>query len=226
MCGRLTLTSDKDDLQSRFGYVNPSRDLFTPRYNIAPSQNCPVVTVNEDKRVLIMMRWGLVPFWAKDVKSGYNLINAKAETLKEKASFRTPFKKKRCLVLADGFYEWTHSEKKGAKQPYRFVLKNRQPFAFAGLWDEWSNPEGEKLLTFTIITTTANELMESIHDRMPVILHEKDEGIWLDPQLADTDKLSPLLKPYSSKEMEAYKVSTFVNSPKNNGPKCIEPVGD
>ena len=226
MCGRITLTTDKDDLQSRFGYVNPSGDLFTPRYNIAPSQNCPIVTVNEDKRVLIMMRWGLVPFWAKDVKSGYNLINAKAETLKEKASFRTPFKKKRCLVLADGFYEWTHSEKKGAKQPYRFVLKNRQPFAFAGLWDEWSNPEGEKLLTFTIITTTANELMESIHDRMPVILHEKDEGIWLDPQLADTDKLSPLLKPYSSKEMEAYKVSTFVNSPKNNGPKCIEPVGD
>jgi len=226
MCGRITLTTDKDDLQSRFGYVNPSGDLFTPRYNIAPSQNCPIVTVNEDKRVLVMMRWGLVPFWAKDVKSGYNLINAKAETLKEKASFRTPFKKKRCLVLADGFYEWTHSEKKGAKQPYRFVLKNRQPFAFAGLWDEWSNPEGEKLLTFTIITTTANELMESIHDRMPVILHEKDEGIWLDPQLADTDKLSPLLKPYSSKEMEAYKVSTFVNSPKNNGPKCIEPVGD
>ena len=226
MCGRITLTTDKDDLQSRFGYVNPSGDLFTPRYNIAPSQNCPVVTVNEDKRVLIMMRWGLVPFWAKDVKSGYNLINAKAETLKEKASFRTPFKKKRCLVLADGFYEWTHSEKKGAKQPYRFVLKNRQPFAFAGLWDEWNNPEGEKLLSFTIITTSANELMELIHDRMPVILHEKDEGMWLDPQLADTDKLSPLLKPYSSKEMEAYKVSTFVNSPKNNGPKCIEPVGD
>jgi len=226
MCGRITLTTDKDDLQSRFGYVNPSGDLFTPRYNIAPSQNCPIVTVNEDKRVLIMMRWGLVPFWAKDVKSGYNLINAKAETLKEKASFRTPFKKKRCLVLADGFYEWTHSEKKGAKQPYRFVLKNRQPFAFAGLWDEWNNPEGEKLLTFTIITTTANELMESIHDRMPVILHEKDEGMWLDPQLADTDKLSPLLKPYPSKEMEAYKVSTFVNSPKNNSPKCIEPVGD
>jgi len=226
MCGRITLTTDKDDLQSRFGYVNPSGDLFTPRYNIAPSQNCPIVTVNEDKRVLIMMRWGLVPFWAKDVKSGYNLINAKAETLKEKASFRTPFKKKRCLVLADGFYEWTHSEKKGAKQPYRFVLKNRQPFAFAGLWDERSNPDGEKLLTFTIITTSANELMELIHDRMPVILHEKDEGMWLDPQLNDTDKLSTLLKPYPAKEMEAYKVSTFVNSPKNNSPKCIEPVGD
>jgi len=226
MCGRLTLTSDKDDLQSRFGYVNPSRDLFTPRYNIAPSQNCPVVTVNEDKRVLIMMRWGLVPFWAKDVKSGYNLINAKAETLKEKASFRTPFKKKRCLVLADGFYEWTHSEKKGAKQPYRFVLKNREPFAFAGLWDEWNNPDGEKLLTFTIITTSANELMGPIHDRMPVILHEKDEGMWLDPQLSDTDKLSTLLNPYPSDEMEAYKVSTFANSPKNESPKCIEPIGD
>ncbi|MGH7799411.1 MAG: SOS response-associated peptidase, partial [Thermodesulfobacteriota bacterium] len=140
--------------------------------------------------------------------------------------FRTPFKKKRCLVIADGFYEWSKTAKKGTKIPYRFVLKSREPFAFAGLWDEWQSPEGEKLVTFTIITTNANELMNSIHDRMPVILNEKDEGMWLDPRLSDTDKLSTLLKPYPSDEMEAYKVSTIVNSPKNDSPKCIEPVGD
>ena len=226
MCGRITLTTDKDDLQSRFGYVDLSGTLFTPRYNIAPTQTHPIVRVDEDRRVLVMMRWGLVPFWAKDVKTGYMMINAKSETLTEKASFRTPFKKRRCLVLADGFYEWTHSENKGAKQPYRFVLTTRQPFAFAGLWDEWQSPEGEKLFTFTIITTNANELMKPIHDRMPVILHEKDEGMWLDPQLNDTEKLSTLLKPYPSNEMEAYKVSTFVNSPKNESPKCIEPIGE
>ena len=226
MCGRITLTTDKDDLQSRFGYVDPSGVLFSPRYNIAPTQTHPIVRVDEDRRVLVMMRWGLVPFWAKDVKSGYTMINAKSETLTEKASFRTPFKKKRCLVLADGFYEWTHSEKKGAKQPYRFVLKSRDPFAFAGLWDEWISPEGEKLFTFTIITTNANELMKPIHDRMPFILNEKDEGMWLDPQLSDKDKLSTLLKPYPSNEMEAYKVSTIVNSPKNDTPQCIEPIGE
>ncbi len=226
MCGRITLTTDKDDLQSRFGYVDPSGALFSPRYNIAPTQTHPIVRVDEDRRVLVTMRWGLVPFWAKDVKSGYKMINAKSETLTEKASFRTPFKKKRCLVLADGFYEWSKTAKKGTKIPYRFILKNRQPFAFAGLWDEWKNPDGEILLTFTIITTSANEIMKPIHDRMPVILHEKDEGMWIDPQLSDKDKLSTLLKPYPSDEMEAYKVSTIVNSPKNESPKCIEPVGD
>ena len=226
MCGRITLTTDQDDLQSRFGYVGPSGALFPPRYNIAPTQTHPIVRVNEDRRVLVIMRWGLVPFWAKDVKSGYKMINAKSETLTEKASFRTPFKKKRCLVIADGFYEWSKTAKKGTKIPYRFVLKSSEPFAFAGLWDEWQSPEGEKLFTFTIITTNANELMNSIHDRMPVILNEKDEGMWLDPRLSDTDKLSTLLKPYPSDEMEAYKVSTIVNSPKNDSPKCIEPVGD
>src|SRR3972149_8083207 len=225
MCGRMTLTTDKDDLQSRFGYPDDSSVLFKPRYNIAPSQDSPVVTVKEDNRVLIMMRWGLIPFWAKEASIGYKMINAKGETVHEKPSFRKPFKEKRCLVLADGFYEWTKKDKKN-KLPFRFVLKTKEPFAFAGLWDAWKTPEGEMFLTFTIITTNANELMEPIHDRMPVILHEKDEGVWLDPQLNDTDKLSTLLKPYPSKEMEAYKVSTFVNSPKNNSPKCIEPVGD
>ena len=170
-----------------------------------------------------MMRWGLVPFWAKEPSIGYKMINAKSETLTEKPSFRKPFKEKRCLVLADGFYEWEKTDKKN-KVPYRFVLKNRQPFAFAGLWDVWKTPEGDTLLSFTIITTRANELMERIHDRMPVILNEKDEAKWLDPEFKDTDKLSSLLQPYPSEQMVAYKVSTIVNSPKNDTPSCIEPV--
>ena len=225
MCGRITLSTDKDDLQSRWGFIDPIGvlDLIKPRYNIAPSQNSPTLMVKEDRRVLVMMRWGLVPFWAKEPSIGYKMINAKSETLSEKPSFRKPFKEKRCLVLADGFYEWEKTDKKN-KVPYRFVLKNRQPFAFAGLWDVWKTPEGDTLLSFTIITTRANELMERIHDRMPVILHEKDEAKWLDPEFKDTEKLSSLLQPYPSEQMVAYKVSTIVNSPKNDTPSCIEPV--
>ena len=227
MCGRITLTTDKDDIQSRWGFIDPNRvlDLIKPRYNIAPSQQSSVVTVKNDRRVLNMMRWGLVPFWAKEVSIGYKMINAKAETVSEKPSFRKPFKNKRCLVLADGFYEWKKPDKKN-KIPFRFVLKNREPFAFAGLWDSWKDPNnGHELLTFTIITTSANELMSPIHDRMPVILHEKDESKWLDPEFKDADKLKSLLQPYPSNMMEAYEVSSIVNSPKNDTPNCIEPVG-
>lgn len=222
---KITLSTDKDDLQSRWGFIDPSGvlDLIKPRDNIAPSQNSPTLVVKEDRRVLVMMRWGLVPFWAKETSIGYKMINAKSETLTEKPSFRKPFKEKRCLVLADGFYEWEKTDKKN-KVPYRFVLKNRQLFAFAGLWDVWKTPEGDTLLSFTIITTRANELMERIHDRMPVILNEKDEAKWLDPEFKDTDKLSSLLQPYPSEQMVAYKVSTIVNSPQNDTPACIKPV--
>src|SRR3972149_7216657 len=202
MCGRMTLTTDKDDLQSRFGYPDDSSVLFKPRYNIAPSQDSRVVTVKEDNRVLIMMRWGLIPFWAKEASIGYKMINAKAETVHEKPSFRKSFKEKRCLVLADGFYEWTKKDKKN-KVPFRFVLKTKEPFSFAGLWDQWKNPDGEILLSFTIITTHANELMSPIHDRMPVILQEKDESKWLDPKFKNTEKLKSLAQPYPSAKMEA-----------------------
>ena len=227
MCGRITLSTDKDDIQSRWGFIDPSTvlDLIKPRYNISPSQKSHVVTVKDDQRVLNMMSWGLVPFWAKEVSIGYKLINAKAETLSEKSSFRKPFKDKRCLVLADGFYEWKKPDKK-TKIPFRFVLKNREPFAFAGLWDTWKDPNNwEELLTFTIITTSANELMSPIHDRMPFILHEKDESKWLDPEFKDTEMLKSLLQPYPYDMMEAYEVSSIVNSPKNDSLKCIEPVG-
>jgi putative SOS response-associated peptidase YedK len=222
LCGRFTQSTDKDDVQSRFGFINPKNILLSPRYNIAPSQNSPTVIVNEDQRELIMMRWGLIPSWAKDASIGYKMINARAETLTQKSSFKRPFKDKRCLVLADGFYEWEKTDKK--KIPYHVVLKTREPFAFAGLWEQWKNPDGEMLLSFTIVTTNANELMEKIHDRMPVILHEKDEAQWLDPLLKDTDKLTELLKPFPAGLMEACEVSTIVNSPKNDSPDCIKPV--
>lgn len=224
MCGRFSLSTDKDDLQSRYGFVNPSGILLEPRYNIAPSQKTPTVIVREDQREVVMMRWGLVPFWAKDIKVGNRHKNLKAETLIEKGSFRKQFRANRCLILADGFYEWQKIDKKN-KLPYRFVLKDRQPFSIAGIWDEWKTPEGAKLLTFALITTRPNSLMEPIHDRMPVILHERDEAKWLDPQLTDTNPLhSPLLTPFPSELMEAYRVSKVVNYYKNDTPECIEPI--
>lgn len=222
MCGRFVRSTDKDNLQNRFGFTDPQGVLLEPRYNIAPSQMHPVVIVKDDHRVLKLMRWGLVPFWAKDEKIGHKMINARAEGINEKPAFRTPFKKRRCLVLADGFYEWQKPDKK-SKIPYYFRLKSGAPFAFAGLWDVWEKGD-EPRATFTIITTENNEMMAPIHNRMPVILHEQDEGAWLDPELRDPAKLLPLLTPYPSIEMECYEISTFVNSPKNESAECIKPL--
>ncbi|HWP91549.1 MAG TPA: SOS response-associated peptidase [Thermodesulfobacteriota bacterium] len=222
MCNRFTLSTDKDDLQSRYGFIFPNDILLQPRYNIAPSQNSPIIVSNQGQRELVMMRWGLIPVWAKDIKIGYKMTNARAETLAEKNTFKRPFRDRRCLVLADGFYEWTGDKKN--RIPYRFVLKTREPFVFAGLWEKWKSPEGEEILSFTIITTRANELMEPIHNRMPVILHKKDEDVWLDPKFKDTDTLTEYLAPFPSDLMEAYQVSTLVNSPKNDSEECIKPV--
>lgn len=220
MCGRFVRSTDKDDAQSRFGYEDTQGILLEPRYNIAPTQMHPVVVIENDQRVLKMMRWGLVPAWAKDEKIGANLINARAETVDSKPSFRTAFKKRRCLVLANGFYEWYREDKKN-KRPFYIRLKSFEPFAFAGLWESWGP---DKLESFTIITTEANELVAQIHDRMPVMLHEKDEGTWLDPDLQDPVKLKSLLKPYSADSMEMYEVSTAVNSSKNDEPTFILPL--
>jgi putative SOS response-associated peptidase YedK len=224
MCGRFTQHNEEDEFEDRFNFSNPAGIVFTKRFNIAPSQNVPVVVVEEDNRLLKLMRWGLVPFWAKEPSIGYRMINARAETITEKASFKNPLKKKRCLVLASGFYEWIKTQKKSTKTPLYFRLKSKEPFAFAGLWDEWKQPDGDKLLSFTIITTGPNELMKPIHDRMPGILRQKDENMWLDPELTDFDKLVPLLGPYPTDLMEAYEVSTIVNSPKNDVPECIKPI--
>jgi putative SOS response-associated peptidase YedK len=222
MCGRYTLTPEQKVIQKRFN-VKPGPYVHGPRYNIAPSQLAPVV-INERENVLKMMKWGLVPYWAKDINIGFKLINARAETITEKPSFKTAFKKNRCLVLADGFYEWDKKQGRQMKIPHRFVLKSGKPFAFAGLWDVWMPPQGEPLHSFTIITTGPNELMEPIHNRMPVILGEENEELWLDLGVRDENTLLSLLKPYEPGLMEEYEVSAIVNSPKEDGPECVKPA--
>lgn len=168
------------------------------------------------------MKWGLVPHWAKDAGVGYKMINARAETVAQKPSFKKPLAERRCLVVADGFYEWTKGPARGEKIPMHIALKSREPFAFAGLWDAWRSPEGEMISTFTIITTTPNELIQQIHNRMPVILRKEEEGRWLDPGEKDPVKLQLLLMPYEADEMEMFRVSRAVNSAKNDSPLCIK----
>lgn len=225
MCGRYSLTQGVEVLQLRFAFMEEGFDL-KPRFNIAPSQNAPVVTVEGGGRHIRMMRWGLVPFWAKEASIGNKMINARSETVAEKPSYRKSLKQRRCLVLADGFYEWqAPREGKGRKTPHRILLKSGEPFAFAGLWDIWKNPEGEELLSFTIITTEANDLVNDIHNRMPVILAPEEEEVWLNAKPDEVERLVALLDPYPSGDMEAYAVSTAVNSPANDRPECIEPSG-
>ena len=221
MCGRYTLLNNLKLLADLFHVGDVSLPLFDARYNIAPSQD--VLAVRQpDGRELVELKWGLVPSWAKDPKIGYRMINARCETVAEKPSFRSAFKRRRCLIPSDGFYEW---KKTGAKpkQPYFVHLKDDHPFAFAGLWEHWER-DGEVIESCTIITTDANELMKPLHDRMPVILpgHVYDE--WLDPDNQATGDLPNLLKPYPAEEMAAHPVSTYVNSPKNQGPECTERV--
>lgn len=224
MCGRFSRSNSKKELQGRFEFDDPDDVLVEPSYNIAPTQMHPVVIVEGDRRVVRLMKWGLVPYWSKDEKIGYRMINARAEGIEQKPSFKNPLRNKRCLVITNGFYEWKKVDSK-TKIPYFIRLKSGEPFAFAGLWDRWDKGE-EPLLTFTIITTDNNELIEPIHNRMPVILHPKDEAVWLDPEIKNPAKLLPLLKPYPSAEMEMYEVSTAVNSPRNDEPECIKPVGN
>ncbi len=199
---------------------------FAPSYNVAPQSWQPVVRLSEDTgdRELTVMRWGLVPFWSRDGKSAFNTINAKAETITTSALYREPFKRRRCLVPADWFYEWKKVEAK-TKQPYAIVMKDDSLFAFAGLWERWKDKEtGEILETYTILTTDPNKLMEPIHNRMPVILAMKDYERWLepgDPQRPPVD----LLRPYDAEQMKAWKVSTDVGNVWNNNPSLIEPLG-
>jgi len=217
MCGRFTMTSPWELLRERFGVDIPEMQ-YHYRYNAAPGQDLWVIP-EETPNQAQLFHWGLVPFWAKDPKIGNRLINARAETVAEKPAFRTPFRKHRCLVLADGFYEW---DKKGAKRvPYRVVLKDERPFAFAGICDYWKDEKGKELKSFSIITTDANDLISRIHDRMPVILSPKDEKEWLDPELEIT-KAVEMLHPYPAEEMKMYPVSTLVNSPKNDLPEVIK----
>ncbi|HXF86270.1 MAG TPA: SOS response-associated peptidase [Anaerolineales bacterium] len=222
MCGRFTLTVNPADMQDTFGeYEFPK--TFVPRFNIAPSQ--PVLVIpNDGMNKADFFIWGLIPMWAKDPSIGNRLINARGETLAEKPAFRSAYKYKRCLILADGFYEWKASTGKRAKIPYFIHMKDRKPFAFAGLWDVWESPDGSNIKTCTIITTVPNELMEPIHNRMPVILHPRDYAKWLDPAPQTPESLEPLIKPFPAEAMAAYPVSTLVNAPANEGPELIVPA--
>jgi len=224
MCGRYTLTSSGEDLALAFDL--PELPFVPPRYNMAPTQEAAVVRVLEPggPRRLDPLKWGLIPFWAKEAAIGNKMINARAESVAEKPSYKSSFKNKRCLVAADGFYEWKKEGK--AKQPYLIRRADRKPFAFAGLWSSWRNPEqgGQPVQTFTILTTSANDLMRPLHDRMPVILDRENFDLWLDPKMEDTERLQSLLVPYAAEGFEAFPVSRVVNSPANDVAGCIEPL--
>lgn len=223
MCGRFTFAVKPDEIMERFGVDSIPFDL-PPRFNIAPGQNIPAIIEDRGQRRIGQLRWGLVPSWAPDAKGGYKMINARAETLTEKPAYRRLFERKRCIIPADGFYEW--QQRPSGKQPMRIMMKNEELFSFAGLFDTWSGPEGEKIHTCTIITTRPNEVVKDIHDRMPVILHQEDEAIWLDRERYDTSLLQSLLVPYDPDQMRAYPVSSMVGSPRNDVPECIQEITD
>jgi len=220
MCGRYSLVSELSQLQAEFDFEFSAE--LTPRYNIAPGQDVLAIGYNNGRRIGSYLRWGLVPFWAKEEKIGYKLINARMESLEEKPSFKHAFQKRRCLIICDGYYEWKKT--KSEKQPFRFVMKDRRPFAMAGLFEVWKKADGTKpLSTCTIITTEANASTEDIHDRMPVILKQEDYDYWMNPKNSNINELKQLLVPYSAEAMDKYEVSTLVNSPKNEGEELAIP---
>ena len=212
MCGRFSLTANEAELNLRFE-LEGGEAPYVPRYNGAPTQLLAVIT-GESPHRLSYHRWGLIPPWAKDISIGNKMINARAETITEKASFRTPLFSRRCLVPADGFYEWQQDT---GKQPYRIFVKSNALFAMAGLWERWKSPAGEVVESFNIITTEANEFMKPIHNRMPVILKREDEKTWLESK--DSAEILSLLRPYTAEDMDAYPVSKLVNSPRNDVPQ-------
>ncbi len=218
---RFALYHNLQILAERF-QIESEPTSYEPKYNIAPGQNVPVIIKDEDERKCVIMRWGLVPQWSNDPLIGFQMINARAETVAQKPDFKNSLRKRRCIVPCSGFYEWKKVDKK-TKIPYYIKPENDNFFAFAGLWDTW-NKDGGNLTTFAIITTTPNELIEPIHDRMAVILSKEDEQIWLDPNNQNPDELVSLLKPYPSEEMQVYEISIFVSNTRNEGPECIEPI--
>lgn len=225
MCGRYTRKEQMEALLEVLK-VEIQCDL-KPRYNIAPSQMVACVRNAPESgyRECVLLKWGLIPSWAKDPTIGNKMINARAETVAEKPSYRKAFQHQRCLVLADGFYEWKREGK--AKQPYYIRFKDSRPFAFAGLWESWKDKtksDGPEIDSCTIITTSANGLMEPIHHRMPVILDEEKCEVWLDPENQDPAVLNPLLRPFSSTNLEAYPVSLAVNNPRFDRPECLIPI--
>ena len=229
MCGRYTLMAEEEELARKFLLIYLSREVvenLQPRYNITPSQS--IVAIRSSKpdggREASLFSWGLVPFWAKDAKIGYKMINARSETAAEKPSFRAAMKSRRCIIPASGFYEWQRPENSTRKQPYYFAARNGEPFAMAGLWERWKSPEGTVLESCSILTTSANDIMAPIHDRMPVLLEERDFDLWLVPNESRSESIRPLFRPFPAGPMSRVPISTLVNSPKNNGPELIAEI--
>lgn len=230
MCGRFTLTVTWEELMTRY-LIDPESvsPFHIPRYNIAPTQMVTAIINDGSINRIGQLRWGLVPSWAKDPSAGAKMINARSETLEDKPAYRMPFYRKRCLIPADGFYEWQKNE--NSKLPFRIGLKSGEIFSMAGLYDTWITPSGEKLSTCTVITTEPNALMEPIHNRMPVILRPADEALWLERPTGASESnpsilqsLKELLRPYPAQEMQAVRVSTTVNSVKNDTEDCIRSI--
>ncbi len=212
--------ANPEAVQQAFDLTSVPAEM-TARYNIAPTQPVAVIT-NDDPKALTFYRWGLIPSWAKDMKIGNQMINARSESVHEKPAFRSAFKRRRCLIPADGFYEW---RKEGSDKIPMFIhLKDRPIFAMAGLWEIWNSPEGDEIRTCTILTTDANSFMETIHNRMPVILRKEDYAFWLSPQEEPVPALQALLKPFDPDAMTAYPVSKMVNRPNNDTPELLKPV--
>ncbi len=228
MCGRYTVTRPSD-LLTELGVE--TTEPLSARYNVAPTQKVPVVRATpgvmpgegESARELTILRWGLIPFWAKDIKIGNRMINARSETVATKPAFRNSLRRKRCAILADGFFEWKKMED-GKKQPFHIHLKDHKPFVFAGLWDCWSKGPIDPIESFTILTTRPNEKVAELHNRMPVILTPEAIDLWLDPTVDDANRLVKVLEPYAAEEIEFFPVSKLVNRPSNDVPQCVVPI--
>ncbi|MDQ1909466.1 SOS response-associated peptidase [Paenibacillus sp. GD4] len=225
MCGRFTITVSWDELILRF-LLDSRPGKYQPRYNAAPGQWIPAI-LGTDRREsswnrIGELRWGLVPSWASDERAGAKMLNIRSETVSEKPAFRRLLQRKRCLIPADGFYEWKGSGRQ--KQPYRFLLRSGEPFGMAALYDTWAASDGSKLHTCTILTTNANELVSEVHHRMPVILSPEGEKLWLDRDIQTSSELTSLLQPYASDRMRSYEVDAKVGSVRWDEPACIEPM--
>ena len=217
MCGRYSFAAVDELIEERFG-VRVRTAIYKARYNCAPGQELAVIS-STDLGEISLFHWGLIPSWARERSIGYKMINAKSETILEKPSYKNAFRSRRCLVPADSFFEW---QKDAEKNPYRILMKDERLFAMAGIWDRWTSSDGEIVHSFSILTTSPNELMNGIHDRMPVILNEADEKPWLSP-LSDSELLG-MLKPYPAAKMKTYKISKLVNSPRNDSAEILTPV--
>ncbi|MEZ4906314.1 MAG: SOS response-associated peptidase [Saprospiraceae bacterium] len=221
MCGRASLTKNEKELENRFGSTFYSEDIERynpiPNFNIAPGQYFPVIT-NSDPSHFNIFKWGLVPYWSKDSKNYFNLINARSENIDKNKIFQGAFNTRRCLIPLDGFYEWDKTKK--AKQPYRFIKMDREIFSVAGIWESWKDKNGNELFTFSILTVKANEIVGKFHDRMPAILFENEEKIWIDQQIK-SEEVKSILKPFPSELMYAYPVSRKLNNVKNNSQDLI-----